>query len=273
MLIVLYGPDAYRRHRKKRSIIDEFTKRHGALNVRVFDLLEESARARFSEFGNSESIFGSARFAVLENTFDSLDKLLIEVMKKAHASSTLTVLISESASPPKTFDKLLRPPTLQQPFLLLEGQEWSQFVARETKNRNVAPTPRALAFLEEVYRGDSWRLITELDKISSLQKTSIDEEDLEALGLEVAPVFWELVSALRSSDEQKRLKALEMVFAANEPPAKVFNIISAWRGLDGAQFASYDRAVKSGKFDYEEALLDFVIQTKRSSEARGRSAI
>ena len=45
----------------------------------------------------------------------------------------------------------------------------------------------------------------------------------------------------------------------NESAAKIFNIISALWPQKTPQFAAYDRAIKMGKMDYEEALTDLVL--------------
>ena len=60
-------------------------------------------------------------------------------------------------------------------------------------------------------------------------------------------------------DLRGRLTALERMFAENEPPAKVFNIIAYQLPGRLEEMAAYDLAVKSGKMDYEEALLDLVL--------------
>ena len=65
--------------------------------------------------------------------------------------------------------------------------------------------------------------------------------------------------ALKSSDVRIRLRALEQLFLNNEPAAKIFNILSA-QWYDRAEIvARYDLAVKSGKCEYEEVLLDMVL--------------
>jgi len=44
-----------------------------------------------------------------------------------------------------------------------------------------------------------------------------------------------------------------------DPAAKIFNILAAQAGEKIPRMADYDIAVKSGKLDYEEVLLDLAI--------------
>jgi hypothetical protein len=45
----------------------------------------------------------------------------------------------------------------------------------------------------------------------------------------------------------------------SDPAPKLFNILASQWKEKISQFARYDLAIKSGKLDYEEALLDAVI--------------
>jgi len=101
--------------------------------------------------------------------------------------------------------------------------------------------------------------ITELQKISFLGKPIIEKSDLENLELELTPNFWDLLLGLRRPVLRERLAALEKLFAMDEPAGKIFNIAAySWPEKLPAM-AGYDLAVKSGKMDYEEALLDLIL--------------
>jgi hypothetical protein len=100
--------------------------------------------------------------------------------------------------------------------------------------------------------------VTELQKLAGAGK-KLTAADLAALGLEVAPDFFPLVQALRSANLGDRFAALARLEHDNEPAAKTFNIISALWTQKTPQFAAYDRAVKMGKMDYEEALTDLLV--------------
>ena len=49
------------------------------------------------------------------------------------------------------------------------------------------------------------------------------------------------------------------MLALNDPPAKLFNILASQWQEKILQIAELDFAVKSGKMEYEEALLELII--------------
>ncbi len=280
MIIFLYGPDDYRRLQKKNGIIAEFGKKHSALSLRFFDGEADGGGARsasgadraaalsvpdaLTEFARSGSLFETAKLAVLENAFAlEPEKLAAALAPLADAKGT-TVLISEREKPAKALAFLLKEPVRSQQFEHLAGAEWLAFIRAEAKELGLALAPDAAQFLGAVYRGHSWALVTELQKLSALApdgeiRAIVDKKALDALDLEAAPDYWALVDGLKSIDGRIRLRALEKLFSINDPPPKIFNILAAQAGEKTARMAEYDLAVKSGKLDYEEALLDLVL--------------
>ena len=128
----------------------------------------------------------------------------------------------------------------------------------------------ATQFLGTVYQGNSWALVTELEKLRALKTAGgvgaaagaaaiVQKSDLDALDLEAAPNYWALLNGMKSYDARTRLFALEKLFATNDPPAKIFNILAAQAGEKIPRMAEYDLAVKSGKLDYDEVLVDLAL--------------
>jgi hypothetical protein len=111
--------------------------------------------------------------------------------------------------------------------------------------------------------------VTELQKLSGFApgtaKNSaaagnmIDKKDLDTFDLEVAPNYWGLLNGLKSFDVKNRLYSFEKMLSTNDPPAKIFNILASQWAEKIPHMAEYDLAVKSGKVDYEEALVDLLI--------------
>jgi hypothetical protein len=285
MIIFLYGEDDYRREQKKRESIAEFQKKHSGLGVGYFDLADETGGTEFQNFIKNQSIFEPVKLAVLENVFsashgENSNAELIAELKSLTDKQNTTVLISEKEKPTKAFKFLLNKPILAQEFDYLSGAEWRKFIAKEAGRLAVKFSDSALYFLAEVYKNDTWRLVTELQKVSFLDKPAtveasadakaladksagkpiIEKSDLEKLELELTPNFWDLLSGLRRPVLRERLAALTKLFAMNEPAGKIFNIAAySWPEKLPAM-AGYDLAVKSGKMDYEEVLLDLVIR-------------
>jgi len=132
------------------------------------------------------------------------------------------------------------------------------WIIAEAKKLGVTLAPAATQFLAAVYAGNSWALATELEKLGSFKKT-VTREDLDAFDLEAAPNYWMLLNGLKSFDARVRLSTLEKLFAMNDAPAKIFNILASQWKEKTAQMAEFDFAVKSGKLEYEEALVDLVL--------------
>ena len=256
MIIFLYGPDDYRREEKKKEIIKEFRNKHSNLGLDYFDFSNDGEFSRFEDFVKSQSLFQEAKLAVVRGAFENPSEELMDELKLLEDNNSTTVLISEVDEPPKGLDKK----TLTQEFEYLKGVRWEAFIEAEAKKRGLKLTGRAISFLAAVYEGDTWRLITELDKMSFLSRPLVDRADLENLGLDIVPNFWELLSGLKSQNLTRRLTSLETIFSKNEPAGKIFNIL-AYQWPDGlGVFAEYDLLVKSGKLDYEEVFVDLAIK-------------
>jgi DNA polymerase III delta subunit len=265
MIIFLYGPDDYRRAQKKRDLIAEFQKKRSDLGMRSFDLLAKDWRDEFQEFSRSGSLFESARLAIFENAFELEPKMLKGIVEPFITDKSITILLSEHDKPLKAVSFLLEKPVISQKFENMEGAEWINFVASEAKKQGTKLTASAAQFLATVYQGNSWALATELQKLSGYKNGTpaqpgvIDKKDLDAFDLEAAPDYWMLLNGLKSFDIRARLGTLEKLFSMSDPPAKIFNIMAAQAGQKIPQFAEFDFAIKSGKLDYEEALVDLAI--------------
>ena len=261
MLIFLYGPDDYRREEKRRGIKDEFLKKYSNLSVGSFDLSEKDAFDEFKTFIKSQSIFETKKIAFIENAFEvegEKDNLILELTSFLENKNT-TVVISEKNKPLKAFSFLLEKPVLVQEFKNLEGKEWEQFILKTSKQQGIEFDITALGFLARNYTGNSWGVITEIEKLSSLGKTRIELKDVEGTMLEALPDFWSVMNGLKSHEIGERLFILEKLFAVHEPAAKIFNILSSMSKDRATDFADYDLKVKSGKLEYEEALVDAVL--------------
>ena len=259
MIIFLYGPDAYRRVQKKKSIIAEFSKKHSPSGIRHFDFGEKQAAEKFCKISRIQSIFNPMSLAVLESVFEEATEDFSEMLKDISALPNLTVLLSETGPAPKAFSFLTRKPVLSEKFAVQSGDEWAGFIMRELRNKNLKLTKDALILLSEAYKGDSWRLVTELEKLQSLGKLLIERSDLDDLDIELNPSFWGLVQNFKNGRESVRLGALAAFDSRKDIPAKVFNILASMCPGRVREFACADKAIKSGKLGYEEALLDLAL--------------
>ena len=255
MTIFLYGPDSYLRLQKKRWYIQEFEKKHGSSGIGRFDLSDAGAVDSLQMFLSHRSLFDPKKLAVIESAYETDAKRLKEMISPYAEDDFVHVLISEEKKPEKALGFLLKSPGMAKDFPTPKDEEWTAFIKTEAKERGVSLGAGVTEFLAQVYKGDSWRLATELDKIASRESRSVSIKDLELLGVEVSPDAWALIQGLKSYDMKTRTASLERLFASQESGAKVFNILSALWYEKMPHFAAYDGAIKSGKMDYEEALV------------------
>jgi DNA polymerase III delta subunit len=262
MIIFLYGPDDYRRQLKKQSLIGEFNKKRSAAGLGFFDLEQSGAQDELLEFLANQSIFESAKLAVIENAFEVPAPKLAKLLKPFLVSKNITLLITGKDKPVKVLAFLLEKPAIAQKFEALSGAEWISFIKDEAKKSGAKLTDAAVQFLADVYQGNAWGVVTELQKLAGFVGkggAAIDKKDLNAFDLEVAPNYWGLMNGLKSYDLKNRLYAFESMLALGDPAAKIFNILASQWQEKIPHMAEYDLAVKSGKVDYEEALVDLLI--------------
>jgi DNA polymerase III delta subunit len=258
MIIFLYGPDDYRRTQKKKDLIAEFLKKRSEQGIGLFDLAEDGAPEKLEEFLENQQLFESAKFAILLNAFETSPAQLAKIVKPFAESKATTILISEKDKPVKALAFLTKKPVVFQEFKNLTGAFLEYFVTGEGKKNGVAFDTAAARHLAAVFAGDSWGLSMEIQKLAAFAP-KITKQDLDVFDFEIAPAYWPLLMGVRSPDVRNRLTALETLFASGDPPAKIFNILaSQWREKT-REMAEYDFAVKSGKLEYDDALLALVL--------------
>ncbi len=258
MIFFLYGPDDYRRLRRKLELLRDLKKKYPELTVEKFDLSSSEGEAGFANFAKGQSLFSGKRLAVLEGTYEADAKRIKEITEPLAERKDIALLISEKDKPVKALVFLTELPAAEK-FEHLAGAEWLSFARKLAAEEDAEMSPAALRLLAGLYEKNSFGLATELKKLASLGKKTIEEKDIEGLGLERAAEYWPLMNVLRSPDLRERLWALRKLSDQNEEAAKTFNILSAGNKRDAEIFAKYDLLIKSGKLDYEEALLALAV--------------
>jgi len=268
MVIFLYGPDNLRRIRKKQELIKAFLKKRSDLGLKYFDLSNDNVVIDIKDFLLNQSIFESSKLGILDGDLSYKFSDLESSLKEVKESKKITIIISSSKKPTKGFSFLSRKPVLAQSFNYLKGAEWKKFISKEAIRAKIKLTPSAISYLASIYEGDTWRLVTELEKVSCLSGGEIDRSDLDNLSIEGKSDLWNLIGSLRDEKTENRLKSLEIIFNSGEALAKVFNLLSfqissydiGYRsGPDVKKTAKMDLAVKSGKLEYDEALINLII--------------
>lgn len=256
MIILLYGQDSYRRLKKQLEIEKAYREKRGNLSEEHFDFSLDDAMEKFKNFIVNRSIFGDIKLAVLENVYNySNNKEFREILCRELETKSLIILMSADKKPPAILNFLLKEPVQNQIFQPLEDAKLEFFINKEASARGLKLSTDIIESIKNMFGSDTWGVITELDKMALQSnhfkpyKPKID--------------YYILVNILKANKDFKhKLIALEIMLSERrDDPARIFNSLSyRLNNQKEAQvFADYDVAVKSGKLDYEEVLVDFCL--------------
>lgn len=280
MVIFLYGPDSYRRQKKLNYYIEEYGRKHSNLSREIFDFDASAGSAqaeflRLKEFSSQQLLFGDKKMAIIKNIFygeqsrtieaELKETELKEFFERHLKSQNFTILISEKSPPPKAFDFIVKNSYSAEEFGVLGGEKLKFFISKESRALGLSFTGRALDFLAGFFKGDSWALAMEMQKLANLENQPVDVDDLRAAGdyFPSLNIFSFINAVLKRWPLKQRLSALEEVFLNQEEPAKLFNILAAQSRLPDElikELADCDALVKSGKMEYEEILLGLALK-------------
>ncbi|MDP2650908.1 MAG: hypothetical protein Q8P04_02335 [bacterium] len=268
MLIFLHGADSYRRIQKLNEIVEAFRDRQSNLSHERFDLSPpaggDSEFLKFQIFVANRSIFDPVRLAILDNFLPPAGgppqtKELKEILKANHKNEDLIIILNSSNKPTTGFTTLLKEPTKIQDFPALKDAEINNFIKYTAKALGLAIEAPMIKALAQTFGSNTWGIATELGKMV------LGEDQIKpAFSIhKPADNFFQLVNTLKYGRSVKdRLVALEMILSdRKDEPAKVFNMLAyRLRSQEEADtLADYDVAVKSGKLEYEEVLLDYAL--------------
>ena len=267
MIIYLYGPDSYRRQEKLKSIIEDYKKKHSAFAVERMDLEKIEDWDKLKDFVKSRSLFDELKLGIIESYRELEDSPLKEfaaLLKDNLNSKEPVLILLDDKAPNKDFKFLLDKPVISQEFENYDYQKFGIFIQMEAKKRGIGLDAECQSLLAQMFSGNTWGLITELDKLALLDEKKITKAILEkhaeiSLPLNIFSALGEMQSARNAG---ARLSVLEELFSRSQDPAMIFNISSAMAGADKIKMADYDAAIKSGKLEYEEALLDLCLESR-----------
>ncbi|OGY60408.1 MAG: hypothetical protein A3B23_01890 [Candidatus Colwellbacteria bacterium RIFCSPLOWO2_01_FULL_48_10] len=255
MIVFLYGKDSYSRTKKFIEVYGIYRERMGNAEAARFDFAGSAETADLESFLANTSIFGDKLFAVIENPFESKEKKELKKILEPHVEDKNSILIIVSdAEAPKSFVFLLEKPKASQGFPAIEkGKDLERFITTEAGKRGMKLTAEDVHHLSQSFGTDLWAIATELDKISLTESKSVERKSVHD--------YLENMNTLKfDQDHERRLTALETLLSLRgDEPARIFNGLSfgLFDGQKIGRLADYDVAIKSGKLDYEEALVDF----------------
>lgn len=258
MIFFYYGPDGFRRLRKKQKMIAELRKKYPELVVENFSAADTDSLAKFLDFAKGQSLFSSKRLCELSDVYAMPVKLAKEIFPSLAERKDVAVFISEEKKPTKEFSFLLDKKAQSEEFEKMSGQDFLSFAKSMAKEAGLEASPKALEILAGVYLGDSWGVATEIGRLALFNK-KIEEKDVEELKASLPTEYWPLVNSLKNPRLGARLWALFKLTSQGEEAAKTFNIVAALSKGASAKFAEYDILAKSGKLEYPELLLGLAL--------------
>lgn len=256
MIIYLYGKDNYRRNEKVRAITEEYKKKHSIFTVQSFDLSDTDRMGAFKDALSARSLFDPFIFIIANNPFPALtllNKEFTDLLKKSLEDREIIVLFSADEAPPSAYSFLIDKNTTNQEFPFLTGREAEVFAFLEAKKMNLNISPRLAADIAAVCGGDSWAVISELNKIKTFGLVK-DSNEVRRLDL-----FQSILGLRRAANTRSALLVLERLLI-HEDHAAIFNILASLVSPEEKKrFADYDVSIKSGLMEYELALTDYII--------------
>lgn len=254
MLFYLYGPDTYRRNLVlTETILAAYRKKHSDLSVKEFSFEEEGALDALSAFLSAGSLFDTTKLAVITAPEEAeKPKKLADLLNEFADDKNKTIVVVADKKLTKEFNFLLEKPVKSQEFELLDKPHLLAFLKKEAERLGYgAMDAAALNALVQAYEKDTWSAVTELHGVAFGKKFEAPQ---------VVPDFFPLIQGVKGGGAVGRqLGALHHLLEYHDA-AMVFNMIASMADMSTKiQMADYDVAIKSGKMDYPEALLDLIL--------------
>lgn len=216
MLLFIYGPDTYRAREKVRAIKQQYETRHpGSFSLHEFDWSESPDFGLLRATLQTGGFFTSHRFIIVKYIFrapaDILERLhayLKEAGIKKREDVTLLLWHcgdvkadgALKAEKTKTMFAWLKRNAVTEEYAALTGDAFARWAKREFARASIALSAEALAEFCRMYAGDTWRAISEIEKLALGHPFTPKDEAR-------AEVF-DLVRALWRRDQKKALQTL-----------------------------------------------------------------
>ena len=274
MVIYLYGTDSYRRSKKLKELLEQNKKKQPNTDVLFVDFLEDpDSWKKARDFLRQPSMFSESKTLVVHESGEvneKGEKEWLKTVKEYLEEKRIFIIISDSWDKPrKAFMFLTDAPVKAQEFIGLEGKTLDAFLRKEASAFGLRFEADAWThFVKHIESttGKSWTGVFELEKVALARfKMPISKSDVESIVQHATQidVFNSARELMGVERVEKRIAILERLFAQGEEPARLFNLLAYnARGAQAVRLADLDAAIKSGQSDYEEALLDFVLNNR-----------
>lgn len=261
MIIILSGPDSYRRLQKVKEIKQAYQAKNPRGAVLAIDAEEASQRQEFARSVGAAQLFAPVRLIHISNyTSGATDKVFTTAITAMVDKKTDVVVLDDEGTVPKAWKFLKDEKIKHQEFEYLEGALWVQYINTQAKNKNLELTKDGLGYLDRHAAKNTWKLMSDLEMLALAQENPVTAHVCaRILGDKQKKEFFPLVLGFQSPNRSQKIKSLEQLLADGTDGAKIFNTAAALAKTKASQYARLDVLVKSGLLDYEEALVDLAI--------------
>jgi DNA polymerase III delta subunit len=295
MVILLYGPDSYRKQKNLNTIVKTYQEKHSVFSIEHFNLENEGDFLKLKDFCGQTSLFELKKLAVVKNATNlkkESSKEIKDFLKDNLKLENNIIILSEEEAPGKDFEFLLKDDVKSYEFKNLSGAHLEVFIKKEVAERKINLAPDAIALLVKVFstkdgsasggKDNTWGLVTELEKLELLSPEPVDHVSPKALAVAQGnkqqitakdlenfltyfeePALFQFIDAVSKNKHfSQKIYNLENLILNKEDGAKIFNIFATRPFLNFETIkalADYDVLVKSGKLDYELALFDMIL--------------
>lgn len=250
MLVYVYGPDTYRRGKYVRTqLLEPYQKKYPSSGIGIFDLVDADATQHLREFAGASGLFAKVSLAVVYHPEEGA-KDFVGLLKSLTEATTSTIVVVAEKKLTKEFAFLAN--GKEKEFLPLTGLPFLAFLKAEAVERGLTVGDAKIKEIGLAYDGDLWGAITELQRVAFGGVVAEQARAFDFIGL--------IRTMTGGSRIDQKLKALALLLEYDDA-AKVFNMAAAFAGGAGkVKMADYDVAIKSGKLEYAEALLEYALQ-------------
>ena len=252
MINIIFGEDSYRRNSRIKEISADFIKKNKTGQVISVSLENDENIQKFNDLVKSTSLFQNKKLIILKN-IEELENIknIKDSLKFLIENKNEYALVEFNKKPTKEFDFLIKGAESKEEFSELNPKEFKLFLEKEAKLNNLKINKSDIEEVAEMFEGKTFEAIMELERISLGEKS-----DSKA----IIPDFFPLIQKLKNGRSvSEKIVTLEYLLINNDS-AKIFNILSSLMGPKTKPImADYDIAVKSGKLEYDEAILYYCL--------------
>ena len=260
MIILLYGPNTHPLSQKLTHIKDQYEQKYNGISQRVFNPEKEDSITDLKNFCQNDSLFESNKLGIIKNLEDWPEKEIKKLLESNTDNKSTTLIVTSTKKPKAIFSFLLKKPVTSQEFKTWTERDTHNFIKQESENKNINLTKEAVTLISQKYGNNINTTSQEIEKLSLLNKKEIDVKDIKLINNEQNFDFFFLFKKLSSNNVGEKLTAYHALKLQNEDEAKIFNMLAGSWNTKKKDAALLDKDIKSGRLEYNEAILKLIIK-------------